>query len=305
MYFIMIPKIIHRMWLDKKIKNNLHFPKKYEKFVTSFDQHNPDFLVYFWNMEKVKNLFVTYPEIQKYRRVWSSLPYHIQKCDMARFLILYIHGGLYIDLDFMCFKNLSPLLNRDLLLTHEPIEYSDTHQNPVNAKLFNGFIGSVPKHPFWIDWLDFICESLKKTDDVLHTTGAINFKIFLEQSRYKNVPILSNCDILPLHWFDDKVFISKECIHRNNNSKIVTPDYHKKFGNYAHTKWLEGSNWGMEQWGGIEQLQDFDDPHNYANMTNESINKNTQDSSKITYIMYFIIVLVLASAIYFICIHSK
>src|SRR5438876_687791 len=161
----MIPKVIHRMWLDKKIANNNYVPKKYDKFIQSFDANNPDFKVIFWNMDKCKQLFEKYPEINKYKNVWYHLPHHIQKCDFMRFIILYLFGGLYIDLDFMCFKNLSPLLDRELLLVFEPVEHSEMFHDPIKARLYNGFIGSIPKHSFWIDWLDFISESLKKIDD--------------------------------------------------------------------------------------------------------------------------------------------
>ena len=41
--------------------------------------------------------------------------------------IIYLFGGIYIDLDFVCVKNLSPLLYRELLLVFEPTEHSEIH----------------------------------------------------------------------------------------------------------------------------------------------------------------------------------
>lgn len=243
----MIPKIIHHMWLDKNISNNENVPKKYDKFMKSFRIHNPDFQVMFWNMERVKKLFDDYPEINKYKDVWYGLPHHIQKCDMMRFIILYLYGGLYIDLDFMCFKNLSPFLNRELFLVLEPPEHSEAYKDPVSARLCNGFIGSVPKHKFWLDWLDFICLSLKKTNDVMYTTGPLNFRIFFNKSKYRDVELINTCDIIPIATGRNGNFITRECIHRNGGSKIIKNDnYYKQFGNYTHTKWSEGSGWGNE-----------------------------------------------------------
>jgi mannosyltransferase OCH1-like enzyme len=244
----MIPKILHRMWLDKTILNNEHAPKKYDRFIKSFDEHNPDFRVMFWNMDKVKKLFDQNSEIAKYKETWYNLPHHIQKCDMARFIILYLYGGLYVDLDFMCFKNLTPLLNRDLLLVLEPPEHSEIWMDPIQARLYNGFIGSVPKHPFWLDWLDFIVASLKKTSDVMYTTGPVNFRIFFNQSRYSNTPLVDTCDLLPIYLTNNTNYITRACVGRNQGSKIIKNDnYYKTFGNYAHTKWSEGSGWGNEQ----------------------------------------------------------
>ncbi len=244
----MIPKILHRMWLDKTITNNEHVPQKYDRFIKSFSDHNPELTVMFWNMDKVKKLFDYNPEIAKYKETWINLPHHIQKCDMARFIIMYLYGGIYVDLDFMCYKNLSPLLNRDLLLVFEPVEHSEIWHDPIEARLYNGFIGSVPKHQFWLDWLDFIVASLKKTSDVMYTTGPVNFRIFFNQSRYRGTPIVSTCDLLPIYLTSNTNYITRGCIDRNNNSKIITSDdYYKTFGNYAHTKWSEGSGWGNEQ----------------------------------------------------------
>ena len=57
----MIPKIIHRMWLDKIVEDNMVPPKKYKPAIETFDKYNPDFKVEFWNMGKVKSLFNKYP----------------------------------------------------------------------------------------------------------------------------------------------------------------------------------------------------------------------------------------------------
>lgn len=244
----MIPKILHRMWLDKKISNNENAPKKYDPFIKSFDDNNPDFITIFWNMDKVKKLFEEYPIISKYQTVWKKLPHHIQKCDFARYLIIYLYGGIYIDLDFMCFRNLSPLLERELLLVLEPSEHSKIYQDPIDARLFNGLIGSVPKHQFWLEWIEFIIQSLKKTSDVMYTTGPINFRLFFNQSKYKNVPLVNTCDLLPIFRSENgKQYITNDCINRNNGSNKINNDYYKTFKNYTHTKWSEGSGWGEEQ----------------------------------------------------------
>lgn len=242
----MIPKLIHRMWLDKNISNNTTAPNKYHKFIESFNRHNPEFKVEFWNMDRVKRLFDTYPIIRKYKHHWETVPHHIQKCDIARFIILYLFGGLYIDLDFMCFKNLSPLLNRELLLVCEPVEHSEIWHDVIKCRLCNGFIGSIINHPFWLDWLDFIVVSLKRNpNDVMNTTGPINFRRFYEQSNYRNIQLINTCDILPLYNDNGKVYLARDCKYSNSN--LVNDGYHKKVGNYVHTKWIEGSGWEFEK----------------------------------------------------------
>lgn len=242
----MIPKILHRMWLDKNIDNNMTPPKRYKQFMETFDKYNPDFKVEFWNMRKVRNLFYEYPIIQKYYDIWENLPHHIQKCDMARYFIMYLFGGIYVDLDFYCFKNLSPLLNRELLLVMEPPEHSEIFES--GKKLYNGFIGSVPGHPFWLDWLDFIVESLKESTEVMETTGPLNFGRFWEQSKYRHIPLVDTCDILPLYYCYEKPHcLSRKCAYRLNQADRKSPHYYRKLGNYVDTKWTAGSGWGKEQ----------------------------------------------------------
>ena len=236
---IQIPKIIHTMWLDKNTNNNISYPIKYEKNIATFKEHNPEFHFIFWNIDKVLQLF-NHPRIIQYKHMWQNVSHHIQKCDIARYIIIYIYGGLYIDLDFYCYRNLSPLLNRNLLLIKEPLEHSNNFHDPSIPKIFNGFIGSIIEHPFWLDWLDYIHLSLKKTRDVMYTTGPANFRNFFDQSVYMNTELLSPCSIIPIHYFGK---IANECVIYNNDNENVTKDYHKNIGNFTDTKWNEGSGW--------------------------------------------------------------
>lgn len=277
----MIPKILHRMWLDKSLSNNLTAPKQYDKFVSTFNIRNPDFKILFWNMERINNLFDIYPEIQKYKLLWNKLQYHIQKCDVARYIILYLYGGVYVDLDYTCFKNLSPLLNRELLLVYESAEIK-----PKDIKsISNGFMGSISKHPIWLEWLDFIDLSLHKISNsknsifgnVMNTTGPHNFGTFFVNSKYSDIELVDTCDIIPLT-YEIPNKIVKECIHRNNNSPIITTDdYYKHFGNYTHTKWLEGSGWMKEHFS-----DQSDTKQNYS-----------LNNSKIFIVLFIIIIIII------------
>lgn len=242
----MIPKILHQMWLDKKVPNNDSYPEKYSDHVSTFNKYNSGFELYFWNMEKVDELFNSEPILLKYYKTWKTMPYHIQKCDFARFAIMYIYGGLYADLDFRYYRDLTPLLNRELLLVFEPPEHSESHGDDFDARLYNGFIGSVPKHQFWLDWMDYIVQSLKITNEVMDTTGPVNFRIWFSNSPYKNTPLVSTCDILPIYRSADGLLhITRECVGKAGSSKITT-DYQTKLNNYADTRWNEGTGWSIE-----------------------------------------------------------
>ena len=43
---------------------------------------------------------------------------------MIRYMILYCHGGVYVDLDIECFKSIDPLVeNKSFFLGMEPPEH--------------------------------------------------------------------------------------------------------------------------------------------------------------------------------------
>lgn len=46
----------------------------------------------------------------EWANLYHSLPFNIQRLDMIRYMILYCHGGVYVDLDIECFKSIDPLV---------------------------------------------------------------------------------------------------------------------------------------------------------------------------------------------------
>jgi len=124
-----IPFIIHQMWLDKNMENNEIPPDKYLKlgYPMSWMQKNPNFEYKLWNREKIKNLLKNHPVLNKYENFYyNSLYHHIERCDFGRFLIMYAEGGIYVDLDFRCVKNIEPLIKgKQLQVWFEPIEHTE------------------------------------------------------------------------------------------------------------------------------------------------------------------------------------
>lgn len=90
-----IPKKIHQMWLDKFVRNNTEYPEKYRNlgYPKSWTDLNPDYEYTLWNWDKVHELFES-PELARWRDFYyKRLEHHIEKCDFARYAILYKHGG--------------------------------------------------------------------------------------------------------------------------------------------------------------------------------------------------------------------
>lgn len=220
------------MWLDKNTKDNQEPPEKCEKlgYTQTWKVLNPEFQYTFWNREKIDQLFDN-PLLKRWREFYYNvLGVHIEKCDFARYAIMYIIGGVYIDLDFKCLKPIEPLLKgRELGLVWEPKENTLTGDQ---RKLFNGFLMSEAGHSIWPQFMDWIMLHYKGKGPlyVLQNTGPICFSRFAHSIDLKRNP----------DYFIDTHFILPLTLQRKPSSE------HPKNAvelAYAITFWNEGSKW--------------------------------------------------------------
>jgi mannosyltransferase OCH1-like enzyme len=241
--FRTIPKLIHQMWLDKSIDDNEGVPvdnKKYSLYTTysnTIKNFNKDFEYVFWNNDKINNLFDDYPILQKYKSTWNNFPHLIEKCDFARYMILYVHGGVYIDLDYICRKNLYPLIkNREIAFVWEPQEHLSV--------IANSFLGSYVNNPLWLQFMDHIVYRFNNNSypdlfsEVLKTTGPISLTDFFIANGYdKNIFwFVDTCLVIPITYNFIEPVISKQCLV---NGKKTLEDIDP----YLYTYWNEGTNW--------------------------------------------------------------
>lgn len=248
-----IPKIIHQMWLDENDYFFRGLPKKYEKlgYVRSWKEKNPEFEYKLWNYQDVFQL-MSGIGLQKLLTFWLQLDEWIEKCDFARYLIMYLEGGVYVDLDFECLKNITPLLqNRRLGLVWEPPEHSCSFIPKEKTKLINGFMISAPKMRFWRMWISSIrfryhakgerLDPLIPLSRVSFTTGPNAFADFVKRepfftSRHQDRYFIPTELIIPM--CSPKAFLFRPW------SKKPIRTSEKQNGNaYATTNWRDGTDW--------------------------------------------------------------
>lgn len=245
-----IPKIIHQMWLDKNRDNNETYPEKYKRlhYPESWKEKHPDWTFMFWNTQKVNELISKTPELAFCEPIFRNrnLPI-IERCDLARYLVMYVYGGVYVDLDFQCLQSLeSPPLNvtqqSKVILCFEPHEHvkkgillSLTFQDSgLSEYISNSILMSPPKHRFWLAFLDSIKKHYNRRPAFvtpLHNTGPIKLASFVFSYWYREQDVM----ILPSCWFMPKQFngnLSERCKHDDGIR-------------YSSTNWNEGSNWGV------------------------------------------------------------
>jgi mannosyltransferase OCH1-like enzyme len=161
-----IPKIIHQTWKTRRL------PKGMQSLMDTWKQYHPDWEHIFWtDSDNRKFVQRNFPALLK---TYDSFETNIQRADAIRYLLLYKLGGVYVDIDFECFKNLEDLLkDKSCVLSKEPVGHCLMHG--IDDLVCNAFMASVPQHPF----MGLIIEeiglggqgNLNRNDLVMDSTG--------------------------------------------------------------------------------------------------------------------------------------
>mgnify|MGYP003627865559 CR=1 FL=1 len=206
-----------------------------------------------WDKYNVEELINTYTDIKAY---YYSVKYPIMKVDIARFLILYQFGGLYVDLDVV------PNTNKDFIEDKEKLHmcnYLWTHKNMVKTEKESDLeMVYSPKYNQdlykWLKHLPSVIESKDKIEVykewviryIFHTTGPPAFRKFMKQNKIEWLPI----DVVAL----DQTYKFGDLDGVNVNEKFGNQDYkcvsyfsmsynpHKKDVSYRKKKTLNNDN---------------------------------------------------------------
>ncbi len=170
-----IPKIYHWIWLNFKDESQLDtpIPVKYRKTIDETKRLNPDWEFIEWNGRMIRELMETrYPWFMP---TFNSYKKPIQRADASRYFILYTYGGIYTDLDSICKKPLTPLLDKyadkDCIITKENLGMGRP-PNPTNS-----IILSKPGSDFMMYIIGILPYAKAKYEDmpgmksVFYTTG--------------------------------------------------------------------------------------------------------------------------------------
>lgn len=161
-----IPQVIHQIWKEQTL------PPRYQVLSQSWRQAHPNWQWRLWtNADNLAFVAQHYPELLN---CYHDYPFWIQRVDMIRYLILHRLGGVYVDLDFECFRSIQPLLqDRDCVLSVEAEEHKRIHQRQLIVS--NAFMAAAPGHLLFAAVINDLCchRSRETVPDriVLDTTG--------------------------------------------------------------------------------------------------------------------------------------
>lgn len=158
-------------------------------------------------MDDISDLFGD-PTLHRWAEFYNSMRHPRDQCNFAKYSILYLYGGLYVDTHYIANKPADILLERkQLLLVWEPPEHKELICPNSAHCLATELIGSVPWHPMWPQLMDYIMNNYQNyTNDNFDSleaavnvrTGAIAFSAFLAKSEWKHIPwLLSYCLVRP------------------------------------------------------------------------------------------------------------
>ena len=156
----MIPRIVHQTWKDAKIDYWI-----FKRSQASVALHLADWEYRLWTDADLDSLVKE--DFPEFHEAWKALDRHIKRVDTARYCILYKHGGLYADLDFIFTRGIDDLIDDE----HDIFFYKSTQAIVKNWEfLGNALMISEPKQQFWLDALRYMF-SLPANTGVLHHTG--------------------------------------------------------------------------------------------------------------------------------------
>ena len=162
----MIPKIIHQIYVKQKPDST--FPESYSFCQKSVLKHHPDFQYKLYNQNDMQEIVSKY--LPQYLEHFNKLPRVIMKIDMFRIMLLYLYGGIYLDMDYYFFKPFD-LLHHEIVI---PCNKENENEQPVS--IGNAIMASTPNQPFWKKILDTLythnrTERYQSEWDVIRDTG--------------------------------------------------------------------------------------------------------------------------------------
>lgn len=121
-----IPRTFHQIWVGPN-----PLPVAAAEFTASWHRHHPGWQVRLWTDKDV-------PQGLLNQSIYEQTSVHAQRADILRHELLNRFGGVYIDIDFECLKNLEPLL--------DGVSYFYGEELP--GRPGSSILGSTPGHPF-------------------------------------------------------------------------------------------------------------------------------------------------------------
>ena len=193
-----IPRIIHHVC---DYPNGI--PENLLALAATWKKHHPDWEQRFWDRRQMEEFVHTVcPDFEP---CYRTFPHNVQRWDAIRYLILYHIGGMYVDLDYECFRPFDAVLSgRNCYVATEPALHADFNEVPV--MLNNALMAAVPGDKFMAKVIDELKNlsldsfaHMERWRFVLQTTGPLMLtRIYESLTHKKRVTLLPDELFMPL-----------------------------------------------------------------------------------------------------------
>lgn len=141
-----IPKIIHQIWIGPK-----PLPEICKKLGNNWKKFHPAWEYKLWTNETIQEILSQMP--LEHRELYDQADDWRGKADILRYHILYLHGGLYVDMDSLC------LASFDELHHYYDFYTGISHNNGWREEILNNAtIACSPGHPI----MRYVLDNIKK-----------------------------------------------------------------------------------------------------------------------------------------------
>jgi len=185
-------KYIFQTWKTTEI------PDKWKEAQKSIITKNPDYKYKLYTDKDNRKIIKKY--FSFFLKTYDSFEYHIQRVDAARYCILYLYGGIYLDLDYVCNKSFNEIeknikLSNQTILLNKSINQSWSYTNSL-------MISITKNNPFWLKCIYRMMQPLPwyifgKHLTVMNSTGPLMLTCVVKNNIdyvYK-LDIIQSCDV--------------------------------------------------------------------------------------------------------------
>jgi len=200
-----IPRIIHFIWIGPK-----SFPIESIKNIQSWIDYHPGWTFKLWTdrprlnvWDKVQIDFVDRLPLGRLKPYYDRAVNLGEKSDYLRYTIIKTEGGLYIDHDMDCYRNIEPLLNHYDFVAGA---LDDKENNHFIVTVPTSIFAAIPHHPIMEATSQFIVDNAEKLGKLYSDPS--------EECQRKRILALS---------FGAITRGVETALNQNNNSDMVVP----------------------------------------------------------------------------------
>jgi len=193
MHTVIIPRTIHLISPERSAS------RAYRANIERIQQLHPSWQVKIW--DDAAAFAIVEAHFPEWKQYFTTRQLAVQKTDIFRVMVTYLHGGFYLDMEMQCLKSLDDLCGHEMVLgvektltKEECLAFDHTYPVRIASYMF----GSRAQHPFWLDFLQTAMITtqapLIQEPDVLECTGpALLTDTYHEKGHnYQDIVLLTN-----------------------------------------------------------------------------------------------------------------